>query len=302
MVQVITDNASNCHHMGRLVEAEFPAIIWTPCASHCLDLLMEDISKLRWVRKVVKQATSIVTFFTTKVKVLEMFRAHSSLELKKPSSTRFAYMWLLLERLYDVRSSLRQTVVSTLWNEWDDHDSDDARVMQRVCLREDFWQQVRGIVIVVTPFYRVLRMTDSEGSTMGLLVHFFREAVAEVRACTIIIESQRTHVLDIVEKRWKWMCKPIHGFAASVHPAYKSPTICNDIELRSDRLAYMLHVAPEEHHNAILEELGCYADQRGHTAFASPTCWRRDSLVKPLFWWENFGYALQTLQPIALRV
>ena len=137
---------------------------------------------------------------------------------------------------------------------------------------------------------------------MGLLIHFFREAVAEVRACTIITESQRTHVLDIVEKRWKWMRKPIHGFAVSVHPAYKSPATCNDIELWSDRLAYMLHVAPVEEHNVLLEELGCYADQGGHAAFASLICWRRDSLVKPLFWWENFGYALQTLQPIALRV
>ena len=117
VVQVIIDNASNCHHMGRLLEAEFPSIVWTPCASHCLDLLMEDIGKLRWVKRLVRQAISIVTFFTMKVKVLAMFREHSSVELKTPSSTRFAYMWILLERLYEVRSALRQTVVSTLRKE-----------------------------------------------------------------------------------------------------------------------------------------------------------------------------------------
>ena len=62
---------------------------------------MEDIGKLRWVKRLVRQAISIVTFFTMKVKVLAMFREHSFLELKKPSSTRFAYMWNLLERLYE---------------------------------------------------------------------------------------------------------------------------------------------------------------------------------------------------------
>ena len=200
--------------MGRLVEAEFPTIVWTPCASHRLDLLMEDIGKLAWVKRVVKKAKSIVTFFTTKLKVLEMFRTHSPLELRKPSSTRFAYIWLPLERIYEVRSALRQTVVSTLWNEWDDHDTDDARAMQRLCLQEAFWRQVRAIVIAVTPFYRVLRMSDCEGSTMGLLVHFFRGAIAEVRACDVITESQCADILGLAEKRGKWMRKPIHGFAA----------------------------------------------------------------------------------------
>ena len=135
------------------------------------------------------------------------------------------------------------------------------------------------MVIVVIPFYRVLRMTDCEGSTLGLLTHFFR-----------------------VEKRWKWMHKPIHGFAALLHPAYKSLATCNDRELLSDCLEYMVHNVPVDSHNALLEEMGCYVDQRGHVAFASPTCWRRESLVKPLFWWENFGYALENLQPYALCV
>ena len=105
-----------------------------------------------------------------------------------------------------------------------------------------------------------------------------------------------------MEKRYQWMHKPIHGFAGLLHPAYKTPALCNDRELLSDRLQYMHRVVPVENHNALLEEVGCYMDQRGHVAFASPTCWRRESLVKPLFWWENFGYALETLQPYALRV
>lgn len=145
-------------------------------------------------------------------------------------------------------------------------------------------------------------MTDCEGSTLGLLAHFFRGAMEEVKACTSITEEQRTHILDIADKRWKWMHKAIHGFAALLHPAYKSPAVSNDMEFRSDRLEYMDRVVPVESHNALLEKMGCYVDQRGHKAFLSPTCWRRESLVKPLFWWENFGYALATLQPYALRV
>ena len=136
----------------------------------------------------------------------------------------------------------------------------------------------------MTPLYKVLRMTDCEGSTLGLLTYFFRAAVEEMKVCTSIGDAHHDEILNIAEKRWKWMHKPIHGFAALLHPAYKSPALC---KLLSDRLQYMQRIVPVESHNALLEEMGCFVDQRGHVAFASPTCWRRESLVKPLFWWDN---------------
>jgi len=36
--------------MGEMVEEEFSTIVWTPCAAHVLDLLIEDIAKLEWVK------------------------------------------------------------------------------------------------------------------------------------------------------------------------------------------------------------------------------------------------------------
>ncbi|MCO5561865.1 hypothetical protein L7F22_015490 [Adiantum nelumboides] len=92
VVQVITDNASNCASMGKKLEAEFPFIVWTPCASHRIDLLLEDIGELPWVKDTLSQALSIVTFINVKVKMLAIFRTYSDLELKKLSATRFATM------------------------------------------------------------------------------------------------------------------------------------------------------------------------------------------------------------------
>lgn len=50
MVQIITDNGANCAKMSEFVERDFKTIVWTPCASHSLDLMMEDIAKLPWVQ------------------------------------------------------------------------------------------------------------------------------------------------------------------------------------------------------------------------------------------------------------
>ncbi|XP_059076459.1 uncharacterized protein LOC131043284 [Cryptomeria japonica] len=50
VVQVVTDNAAACVAACKLLQARHPSLFWSPCAAHCLDLLLEDIGKLRVTR------------------------------------------------------------------------------------------------------------------------------------------------------------------------------------------------------------------------------------------------------------
>ena len=77
VVQVVTDNGSNCALMDRLLEDAYPTIVWTPCASHCLDLLIEDIPPPPRVDEIFAVAKSMVKFITKRPKVLSVFRANS---------------------------------------------------------------------------------------------------------------------------------------------------------------------------------------------------------------------------------
>ncbi|MCO5560710.1 hypothetical protein L7F22_014328 [Adiantum nelumboides] len=159
----------------------------------------------------------------------------------------------------------------------------------------------------------VLRMTDMEGSTIGLLHHFMEEASKEIEACTIldgpidgsrdVLENtpKRDDIVYLFKKRWEWMKRPIHGFAALLHPAYKKPSLFSDQVLNEERMKYLPKVLKEELHGEFLQEVINYGDQR-RTAFASSVCWKRESLVKPLFWWESFGYQMPHVQRVALRV
>jgi hypothetical protein len=45
VVQVVTDNGANFKGAGRILMDRIPYLFWTPCAAHCLDLLLEDIGK-----------------------------------------------------------------------------------------------------------------------------------------------------------------------------------------------------------------------------------------------------------------
>ena len=63
VVQVITDNASNYVLVGKLLEEKHNTIFWTPCAAHCIDLMLDDIGKIDWVKNTVDHAKSITKLY-----------------------------------------------------------------------------------------------------------------------------------------------------------------------------------------------------------------------------------------------
>ncbi|MCH96231.1 hypothetical protein A2U01_0017214, partial [Trifolium medium] len=46
VAHVVTDNAANYVAAGRKIHEKYDSIFWTPCAAHCLNLLLKDISSM----------------------------------------------------------------------------------------------------------------------------------------------------------------------------------------------------------------------------------------------------------------
>ena len=44
VIQVVTDNASNCKATGREIEKVHKHIFWSPCVVHTLNLIFKDFS------------------------------------------------------------------------------------------------------------------------------------------------------------------------------------------------------------------------------------------------------------------
>jgi hypothetical protein len=43
VVQIVTDNATNYMVVGRMLMERHSTVFWTPCAAHCIDLMLEDV-------------------------------------------------------------------------------------------------------------------------------------------------------------------------------------------------------------------------------------------------------------------
>jgi hypothetical protein len=62
VIQVVTDNVANYKAAGRILVQNTPTLFWTPCAAHCLDLMLEDIGKLKDFNKPIARAHHVTTF------------------------------------------------------------------------------------------------------------------------------------------------------------------------------------------------------------------------------------------------
>lgn len=118
VVQIITDNASNYVLAGKLLEEKHKTIFWTPCAAHCIDLMLEDIGKLDWVRNTVDHAKSITKFIYNHTWVLSLMRKHTGgKDIIRPAITRFATHFLTLQSMLSQHRNLQKMFSSDEWDQ-----------------------------------------------------------------------------------------------------------------------------------------------------------------------------------------
>ncbi|CAH1453556.1 unnamed protein product [Lactuca virosa] len=91
VIQVITDNASAYVKAGKLLEAKRPHLFWTPCATHCVDLMLDDIGKqIPKVRSALKKCMLSNVFIYTHVGLVSMMRKFTNQRnLHRPAISRF---------------------------------------------------------------------------------------------------------------------------------------------------------------------------------------------------------------------
>ncbi|XP_073138632.1 uncharacterized protein [Henckelia pumila] len=100
IVHVVTDSESANKAAGQKLMIERPHIFWSPCAAHCIDLMLEDIGKMTKVKKCIDKAKQITSFIYNSDKVVNLMKIYTNdRELLRPGITRFATEFISLESL-----------------------------------------------------------------------------------------------------------------------------------------------------------------------------------------------------------
>ncbi|CAJ2656669.1 unnamed protein product [Trifolium pratense] len=132
VVQIVTDNAANYKVAGAMLMYKRKKLYWTPCAAHCIDLMLED--------------------------------------LVRPAVTRFATSYLTLRCLAENKSALIRMFTSNEWTISKFAKTADGKLIEEVIMDKEFWKDVIICLKGAGPLIKVLRLVDSdEEPTMGLI-------------------------------------------------------------------------------------------------------------------------------------
>lgn len=74
VVHLLTDNASNYLKARKLLQEKYEHIYWSPCATHCLNLLLENIGKMPHVVELVNCASKMTIVFYNHIFLLSWLR------------------------------------------------------------------------------------------------------------------------------------------------------------------------------------------------------------------------------------
>ncbi|CAI7824773.1 unnamed protein product, partial [Closterium sp. NIES-54] len=117
VVAFCTDGGSNYAKAGRKLLEEWPHIEHVPCATHVLDLMMEDFGKLTWAKTVVERTDKMNTFICNHHVTRAFLRNPANhggkgLQALKPAGTHFGTRYISVSRLSalfgDVTDGLRE--------------------------------------------------------------------------------------------------------------------------------------------------------------------------------------------------
>ncbi|KAL5194284.1 PHD finger protein ING1 [Glycine soja] len=306
VVQVVTNNGSNYVLAGKLLEEKRKHIYWTPCAAHCIDLMLEDIGKLSLIRKTIRRAINLVGFIYAHSSTLSLLRNFTNKrELVRRAITRFVTSYLILERLHKEKTNIRKMFTSDEWTLNKLSKEPKGKEAAKVVLMPSFWNSVVYTLKVMAPLVKVLCLVDGEKKpAMGYIYETMDKAKETIIKSFNNNESKYKDVFAIIDKRWNCQLhRPLHAAAhfLNLEFFYDNTDLEFDFEVTNGLFKCIKKLIPQfDVQQKILTELHLYKIDAEH--FGSNFLMAQRKTHSPTYWWRMFGSQTPNLQKLAIKI
>ncbi|XP_038980983.1 uncharacterized protein LOC103704145 [Phoenix dactylifera] len=304
VVQVITNNAESHVVAGKRMTETFPTLFWTPCASRCIDAMLEDIGKLEAINEVIENAKTITGFIYNHAIVLNMMRKYTNgKDLIIPSDTRAAMNFITLKSMTSLKEELRAMVSSEEWMECLCSKKPGGIAMANLIGSLEFWSSCAAIVRITEPIVRVLKLVDSnKRPAMGYIyvaMHQVKQAIKK----ELVKKRDYMTYWDIIDWRWdRQLPRPLHAAGFFLNPQFFY-SIQGEVsnEVSSGMLDCIERLVPETKvQDKIQKELSLYKSAAGDLGRKMAV--RARHTLLPAEWWSTYGGGCPNLMRLAVRI
>ncbi|XP_057518312.1 uncharacterized protein LOC130799224 [Amaranthus tricolor] len=333
VIQILTDNASNCKAAGELIEGRYPHIFWTPCIVHTLNLALKNISNAKnisnneevydechWITEVHGDALFVKNYIMNHSMRLAIFNKFSPLKHLSVGDTRFASVVVMLKRMKLLKTTLQSMVVSEAWSTYRDDHRGQATLVREKILNDDWWDNVEYILDFTRPIYDMIRACDTDKASLHLVYENWDSMISKVKEIIYNHEHKQRHeyssffsvVETILLSRWKKSNTSLHCLAHSLNPRYYSDTWLKEVPGR---------VAPHVDNEISTQRFNCFRRlfqdledrrkvnmeyaiflARDDGVFTEPECLNDMYLMAPKHWWATYGSQVPMLQALAFKL
>eukprot|EP00261_Vitis_vinifera_P037401 XP_019078644.1 PREDICTED: uncharacterized protein LOC100260439 [Vitis vinifera] len=232
VVHIVTDNAAKYVAAGILISQKHKHINWSPCATHCLNLIFKDIGKMNHVAELVRRASKVTIFVYNHVALLSWLRKREGwTEILRLGATRFATTFIALKSIHDHKHDLQALVTSKFFVDFRYSKDNKSKVAVSIILDNRFWNDCLIVVNLMSPLMRLLRIFDcDERPSMG----YVYEGMYRVRLGIkkLFNHNKRLYkpYTEIIKQHWdQQLQKNIHSVAYWFKPCfqYDQENFCN---------------------------------------------------------------------------
>ncbi|XP_027366755.1 uncharacterized protein LOC113873010 [Abrus precatorius] len=306
VVQIIMDSSFNYTGIANHIVQNYGTIFVSPCACQCLNLILEEFSKVDWISRCILQAQTISKLIYNNASLLDLMKKYTGgQELIRTGITKSVSTFLSLQSMLKLRARLKTMFHS---HEFASNTSyaNKPQSLSCIAIAEDgnFWGTVEECVAISEPFLKVLREVSEGKPTVGSIYELMTRAKELIRTYYIMDENNKCKTfLDIVDKKWRdQLHSPLHAAAAFLNPSIQyNPEIKFLSSIKEDFFNVLEKLLPvPDMRRDITNQI--YTFTKAHGMFGCSLAKEARNTVAPWLWWEQYGDSAPGLQRVAIRI
>ena len=203
------DGASNVQKAGELLEIYFPRMSTIHGSEHVLSLFCQDLLRntnlkillrIYWIVYSVfgsgqhHMSYALFSDFTFK-------ENNRKIGLIRAAGTRMAGWFYSFHRMLRLRRCLKKTVESDVWeNDIVFQKKELKQKIEMIVNNEDYFNAIRGVVVVLFPVVKCLHLSDSDSPGMDKLHYFNQETTRRLNLVSTKLDSIDFDALKVLQK------------------------------------------------------------------------------------------------------
>ncbi|KAK8941408.1 hypothetical protein KSP39_PZI009861 [Platanthera zijinensis] len=305
IVQIVTDNAANYKKAGALLHEKYANIYWSPCAAHCLNLILKEICSMTHVKDIANKASKVTILVYNHIFLLSWLRKREGWkEIVRPGATRFATTFITLKSVHDHKHDLQALITSKYYSDSKLAKTVKGKEATSIILDNKFWSSCLIMTKISGPIIRLLRIVDAdEKPSLGYVydgLYRVRKAIKN-----LFKDNKRLYkpYTIIIKSRWDSQFRQgIHSAAYFLNPTfqYDRDNYCQKPEVMQGLVELIGNKEVCSKPKEAMMEVRLFRDQL--ESFGKPLAIKLATEMQPDEWWRMFGSSAPQLQKLAIRI